>query len=106
MAKANKDTATPQPELLVTTGAEQSQNGDAGTENGAGEIEQDGDVSLAPAVGSAQPSASSLIRALVLRECGYGAVGSVVSLAAAEVATGAEQGALDPNDAAVAAAEG
>jgi hypothetical protein len=82
-------------------------------EGGAGEIEQVGAAEQAQNVttqggdGAEQtPVASGMVRALVLRACGYGEAGDVVELAAAEAATGVAQGALDDNEAATAAVRG
>lgn len=82
----------------------------------AGEIEQDAPGGADPsagAAGAAQPldspevknandsTAPASVRALVLRDCGFGDVGTVVQLDTQTAETGRDQGALDLNPAAI-----
>lgn len=47
------------------------------------------------------PAAPEMIRALILRDCGFGEVGTVTTLERAVAETGREQGALDLSPAAI-----
>ena len=49
--------------------------------------------------------AHETVEAFVLRDCGFGHAGEVVTLPAADAATGAAQGALDLHPAAIKAAK-
>lgn len=51
---------------------------------------------------TSNPTTPTMKSALVLRDCGFGKVGDVVTLPAADIETGAEQGMLDPHTDAVA----
>jgi hypothetical protein len=51
-------------------------------------------------------SKPATMEALVLRDCGFGKVGEVVTLPLADIEAGAEHGMLDPHPAAVAAGKG
>jgi hypothetical protein len=76
---------------LLTTAAE---------DDGDGEIELP-ESAAGAAVFAASRAPSGLVRALVLRSCGFGEAGDVVSLNEGEAETGADQGTLDLSPAAV-----
>lgn len=52
-----------------------------------------------------EPSKPATMEAAVLRDCGFGKVGEVVTLPLADVEAGAEHGMLDPHPEAVRAAK-
>ncbi len=112
MAKkeANPEAAKPSDGAPVEQDNDASQDlpasADASTEpdGSAGEVEKAEDEPVAAAA-SVAPAVARKVKALVLRSCGFGEPGDVITLDAAEAKTGSDQGALDLADSAVAAAE-
>lgn len=100
----------PSGDLLVEQGSDALPPGSDDTgqiEDDAGEVkpqEAEPDPAPVPAP-AAKPSAGGKVKALVLRTCDFGETGEVALLDKAAAKTGAEQGALDLNPAAIAAAE-
>lgn len=94
MTKKEKDATKVADVAIALDGA------DTGEDDGVGEIASPAESAPAPAI-ETRPAPSGLVKALVLRSCGFGEVGTVALLDQAEADTGADQGALDLSPAAV-----